>query len=205
VRAFNSTLGNGGMESMDSNQVHYPTLQKIDVDPISVDTTYYQINSDGTGGSYFSYNAFKNKGVNEFISGRTYNCVNCNAGPYPEARYWGFIKFKIPENTDIQSARLIWTTDKFSTDTAGATDIPLACGTMLGSQIEGETNTTLLANTMNSSTINTDVSGPVVMNKSSGTKYIDFLFAPPEKKPGPNWGRCLWYIKNISMQVFYLK
>jgi hypothetical protein len=197
VRAYSYTYG----ESVDSNHVFFQEkLLETTINPSSVETKRWSVwNYDGSS-PHWVIQAGLSPG--ELESGYAFTCLNnCSDGQYRDGWYTGVVQFLIPENMDIQSARLNWKNEYYVTSGAGETDVvSRSCGVNLNTGPGGwELSTSSLWGSENF-----DVSPPVLDANLNSKKSIAFWFmAPSERRPVVRWDRCLWQINNISLTLYY--
>lgn len=197
VRAF--SVSDGYAESGESNHVPFPQQVETTIEPISVETYRWTVkNYDGSAPQW--YKAVVEPG--KLMSGYAFTCLNnCSQGQYLDSWYSGSVKFGLPENMDIQNARLNWNHISYITSGPGANNVIMTCGVYLGFQ---NPDMQAISNTPLWGSENFDVSLPVLQARMKNQKSVVFSFvAPMSKKPGVRWDRCLWSINNLALTLHY--
>jgi hypothetical protein len=190
VRAYSNTYG----ESGNSNPVVFkePVLETT-IDPTSFEITGKEVfGDDPTHSQWYSYPP--NGGV--LFSGYAFMPI---MGSYRDIWADSTVKFNLPENMNIQGAKLNWKNKSYTTSGPGANNWIKNCGVYLNS-----TGGWPLAPSVPGGSENYNVSDAVMNAYLNSQPTIEFWFlALRSLKPGVRPDACLWYINNLSLTLYY--
>ena len=195
VRAYSSAYG----ESGDSNHVLFPQPAPLEttINPTSLDIGSLEAYGDVSGPP--QWYTYPPKG-GELFSGYAFMPLS---GSYRDVWATSTIYFTLPENIDIQGARLNWKNKSYTTYGPGADDVMKNCRILLKSGV-GTSGWYQNLNTSLWGSENYDVSQAVLIAKMGGQSSINFWFeAPMGLKPGVRPDACLWYIDNVSLTLYH--
>lgn len=189
-----------GYESMDSNHALFPQPLEIMVIPTEFSTLGFIKSSNS---QYWKDASVPSA---DFYSGYDFGCLfECSKGDFWDGYYHGYVIFNLPENLNVQSARLSWKNVSYQALGPGKQKVIGGCGISLQSTTFGWDYFIFLSNSMMWGTENYDVSLPVLQAIQDGEKTIQFMFFPPSNMPpsSDRWDRCMWFMKNATLTYQY--